>query len=383
MEAALTWILVGAGGAVAFGLAQLVYLGAVLAGTDRDTERLAYYGLPPAERAAFRQRLAGRARRLRPVLYVLGRFSKFTFERASFEARGIYGPRGTCRPESFASAFEYEPRPDDVFVVTQMKSGTTWMQHLVYEVLERGGGDLVSSGTALCAVSPWLESTKSVPVDEAPPSGSERPGRVIKTHLPATHCPRSPEARYVYVARHPASCFASCVDFIAANAGSLTPALEDIEAWFCSNGMWWTPWPDHVAGWWDRSTTDANVLFVHFEDMVDDLAAVARRVAVFLGLDPLSDRELANVVEKCGFEYMKGHAEAFEMHPPHLFSTESRFFVRGTADRHADVPVAVRERILTWCADGVDGRDYPMARYYPDVASAGGPDATGSWSSQG
>ena len=96
---------------------------------------------------------------LSPILRLLG-LSKFKFENGSFTHDGVAGPKGTCSAASFARGVGYEPRAEDVFVVTQMKCGTTWMQHLVYEVLCRGQGDLVDTGTALYAVSAWLESSQ-------------------------------------------------------------------------------------------------------------------------------------------------------------------------------------------------------------------------------
>ncbi|MDX1578311.1 MAG: sulfotransferase domain-containing protein, partial [Gemmatimonadota bacterium] len=185
----MTWFLIGAGVVLLFFVVQLVYLAAILAWEDQQTAGLAYYGRTPAERRAFKERLARHVRRLRPILALLGNTSSFTFEKASFEVRGLAGPKGTCNEESFAEALAYEPAPEDVFVVTQMKGGTTWMQHVVYEVLRRGDGDLVETGTALYAVSPWLEARKSVGVEEAPLVGEERPSRVIKTHFPVAHCP--------------------------------------------------------------------------------------------------------------------------------------------------------------------------------------------------
>jgi hypothetical protein len=83
---------------------------------------------------------------------------------------------------------------------------------VVYQVLLRGGGDLAERGEAMYAVSPWLEGIKSVPMEQARSIGMERPARIIKTHFPADFCPFRSDARYVYVVRHPVSCFASCVD---------------------------------------------------------------------------------------------------------------------------------------------------------------------------
>ncbi len=145
MPPALAWTLVGLGVLAAFLLLQFVYLGVILSWEDQRTRGLGYYGLRPEERAHFKRVLRRHALFLFPILRLLGRFSSFTFEKASFGHRGIAGPRGTCSEESFARAEDYEVRSDDVFVVTQMKCGTTWMQHVVYEVLNRGRGHLVES----------------------------------------------------------------------------------------------------------------------------------------------------------------------------------------------------------------------------------------------
>jgi hypothetical protein len=365
----LLWIGLAVGLVVLFFIGQMIYLSVVLSWEDQATRGLGYYGQQPEGRETFKRRLRFHARLLYPVLRLIGRTSKFTFEKASFHYRGVAGPRGTCGEDSFAKADTYTAQPEDIFVVTQMKCGTTWMQHVVYEVLNRGNGDIVDSGRTLYAVSPWIEARKSVPVEDAPLVGSERPSRIIKTHLPVSLCPWNPQTRYIYVARHPVSCFASCVDFVATNIGTLAPDLPVVEAWFRSPElMWWGTWPDHVKGWWQRSRESDNVLFVHFEDMKRDLGAVARQVAAFLGIEPLTDDELVNVVEKCGFAYMQRHKHAFEMNPPHILQTDAELFVRGTADRHKDVPVEVRERLAAWAATQLEDSDYPLAEHYPDVA---------------
>jgi hypothetical protein len=368
----LGWTAVGAGLLLLAVLAEAIYLSVVLRWEDEKTRGLGYYGLPPAGRERFKRILRRHALLLYPILRLSGRLSVFSFDKVSFRHHGIAGPHGSCTPESFARAGAYQARPEDVFVVTQMKCGTTWMQHVVYEVLHRGNGNLVESGTTLYAVSPWLEAVKSVPIEQAPLLGTERPCRVIKTHLPAALCPWSKEARYIYVARHPVSCFASCVDFIATNVGAMAPPLPVVEKWFCSPElMWWGTWPDHVKGWWDRSQREPNVLFVFFEEMKRDLAGVARRVAEFLGVAPLTEAELAKVVEKCGFAYMQAHQGTFEMNPPHILQVDAELFVRGSADRHQDVPEEVRRRIGAWCVEQMAASGFPLARRYPDVGGAG------------
>jgi len=112
--------------------------------------------------------------------------------------------------------------------------------------------------------------------------------------------------------------------------------------------------PRH-KGWWSRAQAADNVLFVRFEDMKEDLSAIVRQVADFLGMTPLTDDEVAEVVRKTSFGYMQQHKGHFEMNPPHILQTDAELFVRGTADRHKDVPADVRARIAEWCATELGG----------------------------
>ncbi len=297
-----------------------------------------------------------------------GRFAKLDFRRVRFLHKDVALPSGSCDVASAARAEAYRPRPEDVFVATQMKCGTTWMEHIVYEVLYRGNGTLEATGTTLYSIAPWLEGRKSIPLEDSTVLGSERPSRIIKTHMPAHLCPEGASAKFIYVYRHPVSCFASCVDFIATNAGSMAPAPAAYEEWFTSPDlMWWGTWTSHVKGWWERGQRDANVLVVQFEEMTRNLPAVVRRVVDFLGVAPLTDAELARVVEKCGFAYMRDHQDLFEMLPPHVLQTKAELFVRGTADRHKDVPAEMRTRILAWAATEMRGSSFLATGAYPDL----------------
>lgn len=370
MPTPVWWIGAAAAGALVFGSAGLLYLGLVLAWQDARTRGDRYFGLPPRERAAFRRRLRLHARLLRPLLALLARATPGDLARATFREQGLSGPSGSCSPESFRNAAAYAPDPSDVFVVTQMRSGTTWMVHLVVQVLTRGRADLAAEGRALHAVSPWLEGLRTVNVEHAPVVGHERPSRVIKTHLPVEVCPFSSHARYVYVARNPASCFASCVDYLAASLGAFAPDLPDLERWFCSHeAMWWGSWPRHVDGWWQQAGRHDNVLFVRFEEMTADLGAVARRLADFLSIEPLDEAEHSDVVRKCSLQAMRAHRECFAMQPPSLVGLDSDLLPSGAADRDRDLPDDIRKRVVQWCAAEAEGTTLPLHRWYPAEVS--------------
>ncbi|MGQ0765009.1 MAG: sulfotransferase domain-containing protein [Gemmatimonadota bacterium] len=369
----LWWILGAAGALLALFLVMGVWLSMVLRWEDEATVGLGYYGRPLAGRERFRGRLTLHARLLAPLIALNSRLAKLDFRRARMQYRGVSAPLGSCSPGSFERAVTYIPSAGDVFVVTQMKCGTTWMQNVVYEILLRGRGELVDKGGAIYAVSPWLEGRRSVSVHDAPLVGTGRPTRIVKTHLPASLCPWSPAARYIYVARHPLSCFASCIDFVDTNVGAMAPPLPAFVEWFTSPDlMWWGTWTDHVRGWWDRSRTESGVLFIYFEDMKKDLGSVVTRVAAFLGVSPLSADEMAAVVRHCSFDYMQEHQSSFEMHPPHILQTNAELFVSGRADRHKDVPPDVRRRIAAWSMSEMQDSSFPLRDRYPDLVSTAG-----------
>jgi hypothetical protein len=348
---------------------QVIHLAAVLSWSEYETQGARYYARPLAWRKRFRRTLRLHAALLAPILWILGKSLRTKFSQRCIRYEGVAGPAGACSAESFRRAAAYEPRPEDVFVVTQMRSGTTWMQHLVYQVVTRGRGDLPGEGASLNAISPWIESLRTVAVEDAPLVGEERPTRIVKTHLPAELCPYERRAKYIYVARHPLACFASCVDFVRGNLQGFAPDWDECAHWFRSDElMWWGTWVTHVGNWQARAADAENVLLVRYEDMACDLAAEAERIARFLDLRPLSLEEVTAIVAKCRLKFMRHHTDVFEMHPPHLLQSEQAFFRHGGKDRSQTVPPEIAARILAWCHEECVRRRQDIDKLYPDLA---------------
>ena len=109
-------------------------------------------------------------------------------------------------------------------------------------------------------------------------------------------------------------------------------------------------------------------MFVHYEEMKNDFAAVRDRIARFLGYALTADEE-RRIDEKCSFRYMKDHEELFEMAPPTMFSVAGGFIATGKESRHDDVPPEIRRRILDYCGQALIGSEYPALRFYPDLGA--------------
>ena len=244
-----------------------------------------------------------------------------------FYYENVFLPWSFCPKRNVSRAVQYQPQPEGVFIATQIRSGTTWMQQFVYEILSRGKGDLSDEGHIhLYAVSPWLEARIGVSIEKAPLIG-ENTKRIIKTHLPSSLCPYDEEAQYIYVARHPVSCCASSIDWLSYLGGPLMPSRNILLDFFCSDQFLFSSWPEHVEGYWQWAQTRPNVLFLHFEEMKKDLTKIILKIAGFLGCK-LTEDEISTITEKCSFAYMSAQAERFEMSPPTPFMSDEQGFLR-------------------------------------------------------
>ena len=85
---------------------------------------------------------------------------------------------------------------------------------------------------------------------------------------------------------------------------------------------------------------------------------------------PVSDEEVASIGDKCSFRYMQDHQASFETMPPRLLQARATSFVSDTADQHRDVSDEVRLRVTGWAARELSGTGFPLADFYPDVATA-------------
>lgn len=173
-------------------------------------------------------------------------------------------------------ALSYRPRPDDIFIVSYPKCGTTWMQHIVYNILN----DKPPEGG-------FLELSKAMPYLEMQGAESAaemaRPG-AIKTHMPFHLQPHSKEAKYIYITRNPYDC---CVSFYCHTKGMSGYSFKDgtfdeFFDMFIEGRVDIGDYFEHVLSWYQHRF-DGNVLFVTYEDLKKDTTAWIIRIADFIG----------------------------------------------------------------------------------------------------
>jgi peroxiredoxin len=194
----------------------------------------------------------------------------------------------------------FVPRADDIFVVTYPRSGTTWMQMILYQLTTDGAMDFPHITT----VCPWFErSLKDGTAYDALPGP-----RVFKSHLPYRKIPRGP-CKYIYVARDGKDVAVSYYHFYTAHMGFKGTFDEFFER-FLGGRVHYGSWFRHVRGWWEQRD-DRNVLFLRYEELAADLPGSLRRIAAFCGLEVPPER-WPGIVERCGFAFMKRHESQFD-----------------------------------------------------------------------
>jgi aryl sulfotransferase len=246
------------------------------------------------------------------------------------------------------NGFRY--RDGDIVIGTWGKSGTTWMQQIVSQLVFQGDEKVPAMDLA-----PWLDM-RCLPLDDIMAAlDGQTHRRFIKTHLPADTLPISPRASYIYVARdgrdvvwswynHLMKMTDGFYDLINNTPGWAGPPVSrpttNISTFFHEwldgdNGPLGPYWP-HVQSWWDLRERP-NVLLVHFSALKADMPAEMRRIAGFLDID-IDETLWPAIVDHCTFDYMKRNGDNLSGMVNDFFEggLASGFIHKGTNGRWRD-----------------------------------------------
>ncbi|CAF2952070.1 unnamed protein product [Rotaria sp. Silwood2] len=204
----------------------------------------------------------------------------------------------TSDAEALRSALNYKARPDDIFLVVYPKSGTTWMQVILYALMNNGEA-FDNNMAEYFARTPFLDF-----VGEEGIKNMHRPC-VIKTHLPFNYIPYHEKAKYICVVRNPKDVCVSYYYFLL-KLRDIQPDQTSFDAFFeafINGNVYSGDYFKHLHSVWQHKDDD-NVLFTSYEEMKRDLSSVVRKVAQFMNIE-LTNNLLERISIFSSFNYMK------------------------------------------------------------------------------
>lgn len=213
----------------------------------------------------------------------------------------------------------FKPLPTDIILASFPKTGTTWLKALLYSITHRSSQyDAVLQSNHPQELVPSLETnlyvrkpTQSMLLQE---KEDEEGSRILATHVPLQilgDVLNSCSCKIVYVTRTPKDTLISLWHFL-----HKSKAFED-DPWeleaavdqFCQGVVPFGPYYDHVLGYREESMRrPGEVMFVTYEELLEDPRSHVRRLAEFLGCpfggEEEEEEEVEKIVEMCSFEVL-------------------------------------------------------------------------------
>ncbi len=179
----------------------------------------------------------------------------------------------------------FQPRPDDVFLVSYPRSGNTWMRYLLANLLEPQGEWHIEN---IGRVIPDIHETW--PAEWIP----RRP-RILKSHYPY----RAQYRKVIYLYRDGRDVAISYHHFLV----RLHDDKRDFPAFFIDflhGRVPYGAWHEHVAGWMASRESTCSLLPIQYRALYDNPLKSLQRVGDFLGYQ-WSNEQISTAIEKSSY----------------------------------------------------------------------------------
>lgn len=216
---------------------------------------------------------------------------------------------------------DFNFRDDDIVISTYAKSGTTWLQQIVSQLIFNG-----EEGMDVAEMSPWLDLRVPPREVKLPAVEAQTHRRFLKTHLPVDALVFSPKAKYIYIGRdgrdvvwsvynHHANGNEHFYHALNDTPGLVGPRLEKpneniveyFREWLDKDGYPFWPFWENIKSWWAIRNLP-NVHFIHFAKLKEDMPGEIKKVADFLNIK-IDPAKWDAILKHCSFDYMKENAE--------------------------------------------------------------------------
>jgi aryl sulfotransferase len=215
---------------------------------------------------------------------------------------------------------EFRYRENDIIINAYSKSGTTWIQQIVAQLLWEGAEHII-----LSEVSPWIDCRFPSKEERLEIVDQQTHRRFMKSHLPADTLVFSPQAKFLYIGRDGRDVVWSLynhhrifrkdviesIDSVPERIGpplgeAPSSVIDYFRAWLTKDGYPWWPYWEHVLSWWEIQDLP-NVKLLHFSNLKKDMPGEIRQIAAVLDIT-INEKDWDAILEHCSFNYMKAHS---------------------------------------------------------------------------
>uniref|UniRef100_A0A182JPP8 Sulfotransferase domain-containing protein n=1 Tax=Anopheles christyi TaxID=43041 RepID=A0A182JPP8_9DIPT len=226
---------------------------------------------------------------------------------------------------------EAEVYPDDVWVISYPKSGTTWAQEMVWLICNDLNFE-AARADSLATRFPFLEVSviHSVPISSFEKAKNTPRPRFIKSHLPVSMLPKrywEVKPKTIYIRRNPKSVAVSY--FYHSQGIHYRGSIDTFVRSFAREHQFYSPYHAHVIEYHELQDCD-NILHLSFEEMKHYLPSVVKKVCEFFGKS-YSKSELDLLYQHLSFKSMRDNPTV-NYRNPNAPASEEQFIRKGEAE---------------------------------------------------
>lgn len=209
-----------------------------------------------------------------------------------------------------------------IFITSYPKSGTTWMQNIVYQLLTKGQRardlDHISYFTPFYEI-PKIWVSNQVNGELTQPYRENQLNifhhHAFNTHLLYHMLPHHSEnIKFIYIMRNCKDVAVSFYHHLSNqnDEDNYSNPFSEYFKDFFSGTLIYGAWINHIKDFWISSKNDSSIYLVQYQDLINQPLEELTKISSFLKLDLTKEEILENILPSISFSYMKENKKKFE-----------------------------------------------------------------------